>query len=275
MLESGALRNVSLLFLLVSEYIYSELKISIMYNSKDNIIAGLELVLSTIVPAATNKWISVKDLSIVKTLKEAGVNWRYSSVIQDVLKKKGLMFTEGAKGGMRFTIKAQVTYDFAGLAKEVYQQFNDIVKGRGKSSTDGYPYSKSSDLKPKKPKEAKTIGIYETSSSPRTIKRRIILPNMNDLVFVFHAGTIYQAVVTGMSRDLNAHSASQDNKNNVRYTVTIIDKDSSKDLQDVVELKTIVNVLPKDIFNSIEEAANFVIRQAVYFPKDFLKNLNL
>ena len=245
-----------------------------MHNSKENIIAGIELALQTIVPAATNKWVSVRDLSIVKVLEQAGLNKNYSPPLQEVLKTKGLMFTEGCRGGLRFTIKADAVVDFSKLAEEIYVKASYY----GKSSEDGYPKSKSSDLKITKPKSS-SLDMFESSALIRAMKRKIILPNMNDLVFVIHEGRIFQAVVLGMMRDFSPSAPEPQTKEgariSIRYTLIIRNMDALQKcpVESEIGTKILSDVSPKDIYLTIEDAAAHIVKQTVLFPKDLLKSL--
>lgn len=76
-------------------------------------------VVRRIYSVALNQWVSVKEHPISTIMQEEGVNRRYSSAISQVLKDAGLLFTEGARGCMRYKMNATTTLDADLLAERI------------------------------------------------------------------------------------------------------------------------------------------------------------
>jgi|BarGraNGADG00212_2_1021979.scaffolds.fasta_scaffold07355_2 hypothetical protein len=81
-------------------------------------IEGLKSVISDIFKLAFNTRISCRTHSITGLLKLYGVATQYSSILLDVLGNHGLIFKEGEKAGMHYTIIADVIPDAGPLAEE-------------------------------------------------------------------------------------------------------------------------------------------------------------
>lgn len=76
-------------------------------------------VVRRIYSVSLNHWVSVREQPISKILEEEGVNRRYSPAISQVLKDAGLLFTEGARGLMRYKMMSTTTLDADLLAERI------------------------------------------------------------------------------------------------------------------------------------------------------------
>lgn len=76
-------------------------------------------VVRRIYSVALNQWVSVREHPISTIMQEEGVNRRYSSAISQVLKDAGLLFTEGARGCMRYKMNATTALDADLLAERI------------------------------------------------------------------------------------------------------------------------------------------------------------
>lgn len=76
-------------------------------------------VVRRIYSVALNQWVSVREQPISKILEEEGVNRRYAPAISQVLKDAGLLFTEGARGCMRYKMNATTALDADLLAERI------------------------------------------------------------------------------------------------------------------------------------------------------------
>jgi len=86
-------------------------------------IEGLKSVISDIFKLAFNTRISCRTHSITGFLKLYGVATQYSSILLDVLGNHGLIFKDGEKAGMHYTIIADMIPDPEPLARECLERY--------------------------------------------------------------------------------------------------------------------------------------------------------
>lgn len=244
-----------------------------MGNSRENILAALELALAEILNVETlNVWVSVKDRSINKILTEAGVNKNYSPIVLEELNKLGLVEGEGSRSGMRYKIISNVIPDVSRLALTIYNRFSKKTKqyyDSTKLSSEGYPESKKSDLHPLKTKKMKA-----EKYDPKTvkIKRQVIIPNLGDIRFIIKNDKIYEGKIISLYYPTNSD-------NTIAYDIRIANElwlewlseyatnddiipDEEPDKYEVVKKLGV-----KDLFETPEVAADYLIRKVVRYTK--------
>lgn len=236
-----------------------------MANKKEDIVAGLELALSVVIPASQNKWVSVKELSVVKVLQEASVNKNYSAVFMDVLKEHGLMEVTGNRGGMMFRFNSELIPDYGKLATEMYFKYHSHLAQR----------TKPSDFKPLY-RKAKTI--EEKPGKCIVTRRKLILPNIGDTVYLMYENSIRQAVVLGTSIDICTSAPTQPGRKQVSIDVLIPLKRYANQTEVFKENDKVnhpfiarLDVDAREVFNSLEDLTDYLIRRTYRFPKDYLR----
>lgn len=241
-----------------------------MGNTKENILAALELALAEIINVGTlNTWVSVKDRSINKILAQAGVNRNYSSVVLDELKKLGLAEGEGERSGMRYKIISNIIPDVSNLALVIYQRFNKKIKDyndrRTSSCSEGYPESEQKDLFPIRFKKEK-----EEKHDPKTLtmKRQVIIPNLGDMRFIVRDNKIIEGKIISLFYG-------EDDKS-ILYSIRIInedwiirkdDQENNVSLEEISKYEVIKDLGVKALFETPEIAAEHLIRRVVRYSK--------
>ena len=193
------------------------------------------------------------------------------SFLSDIecLSRKGIFTFKGSRGCMSFTLKSPVIHDFRALAEDTYAIFRERSK-KDPDSLDGYPYSKPGDLRPMRHRTKKDP--FDSSSGARKAKRMIMLPNLNDSVFVIFEGRIYQALISGMRRDI-CQSAPAEGKRQlppIIYSVAILGNPSFSEDGTSPEFKILESVSINDIYDSADAAAAAIARNTVFIPKALL-----
>lgn len=202
------------------------------------ILAGLELAIREVVkPENLNKWVSVRERSITKILKECEVNINYSSAFLEELRNVGLIETTSSGCGMKYMVRTLQIPDASFLARKIYDNFSErYAKGR---VNDGYPTSCKSDLRPKRyAKESSTVG---RSGAVRVIPREIA--SLGDIGYVVQDNIIKEAMVVGVCYD-------SVDRRHIFYTLETYRKD-----QDGREYYNVIsNVMRRDFHKTIAEA---------------------
>lgn len=257
-----------------------------MARTDEEIRVGLELALSEILKVENmNTWIAYKDRPISKILQEAEVDVKYAPLVMKALAKVGLVEEEGERAGKRYIIKSQIIPDIQFLVNKIRQEMKEkgqeyqqryMDKRKGseeKANTfDGYPYSKPSDLRQKRAYKRKDAHQDVYSSQPIKQKRQIIIPTLGDMRFAILGGIIMEGKI------VSVHYA-EDGKS-VLYNLEVVNtewldwdnmpEDGSVDFDGVEETKkyiTIDNVGVKDLFETAEIAANYLVRNAIKYIK--------
>lgn len=218
-------------------------KIVNIMGTKVDIIAGITLALNEIFNTSRGTWISVKDRSIVKTLDEAGVNKNLSTTLVDVLTKKGLIFAEGQRGGMRYKLSDLLTPDFEAIANEIWEEWN-IRKPKNVNKRDFIPPF---------PKP-----LPEEKYNPNTVvlKRQIIIPNLGDHRYVIISNRIIEVVIVALKYAGDEH-------NQITYDIEYGCAQSDGFIPYII----LENMLVKDLFETPQAAADYMIRKTIKYIK--------
>lgn len=228
--------------------------------TKEDILAGLELAISEVINTSKDRWVSVRELSIVKVLKEFSVNKNYSVAFMDVLKSHGLLETSGNRAGLMLRFSSTVIPDFAVLAREIYDKHKELSALK----------TKPSDLRPLKRKKEQ-----EQQSSAVSTRRRFTMPNLGEPVFTVYDNKIRQAIVLGSKID-KLSSAPAKNRG-LYYTIDVIIPlkkyaNQAELFNDECLDKNVLqlSLSPREIFPSVQEAAEYLVRSSVLFPRDYI-----
>ena len=159
-------------------------------------ITGLTSVISDILRSAVNKRISVKDQPITKLLKDAEVSLHFSSTLLDVLAEKGLIFREGERAGIYYTVLTDVIPDPQVLATECYNRYKEENKKSreqkkldledGKVTTRAY--------------RKKSIEKGEIQNGTSTIVRRRT-PSIGDIMYMMNDNRVCEVRVYGVQEN--------------------------------------------------------------------------
>lgn len=238
-------------------------------KKKEEILEALQYGLLEILNVETlNTWISVKDRSINKILSEAGLNKNYSFVVVDELKKLGLIEREGERSGMRYKIVRNVMPDINSIAIKIYDEIQNR-KSNNEKPIDGYPVSNSADLRPVISRKnysdvlnKKNEKIY--NGKPKTVKRQVNIPALGDMRFIIFSSRIVECKVVSIHYDIETMSK-------VLYDLEFVNIESFK-INDEEENTFIIcnDKTIRDLFDSPEDAADYLIRKVVKYQKRFV-----
>lgn len=237
---------------------------------KEEILVSLELALGEILNVENmNAWISVKERAISKILIEAGVHKNYSSIVVEELKRIGLIEREGERSAMRYKIKSNVIPDSSAIALKIYNEFrNKTKKCNEERGSDGYPSSRSSDLKPLKYKdEGDSFNKKFYNGKPNVVKRHVNIPTLGDMRFMIHLSSIIECKVISVHYDLETVSK-------ILYDVEFVNPEfissfEENELDEASYHKYIImpNQTIKDLFETPEDAADYLVRKFVKYQK--------
>lgn len=180
-------------------------------KNKSEIIKSLSNGIAGILAVSTNEWTSVRVVSLTGVLKENEVSSKYLPYITHELKKIGLLFVEGERGGMRYKIDSAVTYDAMSIAKKVYDDFYSNTQ-----QLHGYPEAFVGDLTPKQNGKKHTVNDLEKSSKVENHMRKVVLPCIGEKRLLLRDNEIVEAKIRGI-RLVNDEDASSMKIYNIRW----------------------------------------------------------
>ena len=132
-------------------------------------------------PELVGHWVSVKERTIGKSLRDAGLNARYSTDIYNALTKQGMIEKEGMRSGLRYKIINDTIVDSRGLAEKIYFDYTHRIPDNS-----GNP----------KPSYSKRISI-EYLDEKDVKRRKHTLLSGKKLMQIPHLGQVVYALVDG------------------------------------------------------------------------------
>ena len=209
-------------------------------STTDDVLAGLELALYEILkPENLNVWISVRQRSITKILKDNGVDANFSSAFLEELRNVGFVETTSSGAGMRYKVKTDNVPDIKFLVRKIYDNHRErYAKDR---VNDGYPTSRKSDLRPMSHKAAEAIDMSK-NGPVRVIPAEIA--KLGEIGYIVRDNAIYEGMVIGVAYD-------QHDRKRVVYTVECY-RGKNAEGEDIYNV--ISNVSRKEFFKDIASA---------------------
>lgn len=154
-------------------------------EAKKEIVKKISDTISKFYKLGTGKWISILDFSFATELTNVGINKNYSKAVLDVLKKHGLVESEGVRTGVKYKLTGTIQ-DTKKLAEEIFLYNRELVR------VTNLRYRKG-DTTPMRAKE------YVEPQIPNTRVLAKTLPTVRDKVYIIHDNHIVEGYIYSVS----------------------------------------------------------------------------
>lgn len=162
----------------------------------------LKLAINAILETSNGHWVSVRDISIASLCKKVKLDSNWTSAVVKGLRETGFCMIEGERGGMRYKMPTDLVLDMDFLIKKIEYYHEEQASN----------VTKSSDLKPSKPKEPK-IG----QATKTTIEKRRTHYDIDQFAFYLAMGIIREVEICGVVKEQRENEESMIYKHTVKY----------------------------------------------------------